>query len=79
MNKAQQARFDLLYQKHINALLRQGKAENAIGAYSRALRRITEFFGLCLDKLIQEHLLNYIDSLIKTHSWSTVKVGRSGL
>ncbi|MFT6373132.1 MAG: hypothetical protein ACJAZT_001891, partial [Gammaproteobacteria bacterium] len=49
MNKAQQARFDLLYQKHVNALRRQGKAENTIDGYSRALRRITEFFDLCPD------------------------------
>ena len=79
MNKAQQARFDLLYQKHVNALRRQGKAENTIDAYSRALKRITEFFDLCPDKLTQEHLFTYFDSLIKTHSWSTVKVDRNGL
>ena len=30
MNKAQQAKFDLLYQQHVNALRRQGKAENTI-------------------------------------------------
>jgi hypothetical protein len=69
MNKAQQARFDLLYQKHVNALRRQGKAENTIDGYSRALRRITEFFDLCPDKLTQEHLFTYFDSLIKTHAY----------
>jgi integrase/recombinase XerD len=79
MKKAQQAKFDLLYQQHVNALRRQGKAENTIDGYSRALRRITEFFDLCPDKLTQEHLHTYFDSLIKTHSWSTVKVDRNGL
>ena len=79
MNKAQQKRFDSLYQQHVNALRRQGKAENTIDGYSRALRRITEFFDLCPDKLTQDHLHIYFDSLIKTHSWSTVKVDRNGL
>jgi site-specific recombinase XerD len=79
MNKAQQTKFDRLYQKHVNALRRQGKAENTIDSYSRALRRITEFFDVCPDKLTQDHLLTYFDSLIKTHSWSTVKIDRNGL
>jgi site-specific recombinase XerD len=79
MKKAQQAKFDLLYQQHVNALRRQGKAENTIDAYARALRRITDFFDLGPDKLPQDHLLTYFDSLIKTHSWSTVKVDRNGL
>jgi len=79
MNKAQQTKFDELYQKHVNALRRQGKAENTIDSYSRALRRITEFFDVCPDKLTQDHLLTYFDSLIKTHSWSTVKIDRNGL
>jgi integrase/recombinase XerD len=79
MTKAQQKRFDSLYQQHVNALRRQGKAENTIDGYSRALRRITEFFDLCPDKLTQDHLHIYFDSLIKSHSWSTVKVDRNGL
>ncbi|WP_018277762.1 hypothetical protein WKI13_15340 [Teredinibacter turnerae] len=40
MNKAQQKRFDTLYRKHVNALMRQVKAEVTIDAYSRAIRRI---------------------------------------
>lgn len=79
MTKAQQAKFKSLYQKHVNALRRQGKAENTIDSYSRALRRITEYFDICPDKLSLEHIKTYFDSLTKTHSWSTVKVDRNGL
>jgi integrase/recombinase XerD len=79
MKKAQQATFDLLYQQHVSALRCQGKAENTIDAYARALRRITDFLDLCPDKSTQDHLLTYFDSLTKTHSWSTVKVDRNGL
>ena len=36
MNKPQQKRFDILYQKHVKALKLQGKAKATIDAYSRA-------------------------------------------
>ena len=42
MHKAQQTRFNSLYQQHLNALTRQGKAQRTIDGYSRAVRRITE-------------------------------------
>jgi site-specific recombinase XerD len=79
MNKAQQKKFDLLYQQHVNALHRQGKAATTIDAYSRALRRITEYFDLCPDRLTPDHLKDYFTALVKSHSWSTVKVDRNGL
>lgn len=79
MNKAQQKRFDSLYRKHVSALKRQGKAETTIDAYSRAIRRISEFFDSPPDVLTQEQLEAYFESLISTHSWSTVKVDRNGL
>lgn len=79
MHKAQQKRFDSLYRKHVNALHRQGKAESTIDLYARTIRRITEFFDCPPDTLTQEQLEAYFESLIKTHSWSTVKVERNGL
>ena len=79
MNKTQKAKFDSLYQQHVNALERQGKADATIEAYSRALRRITEYYDRCPDRLTQEHLKEYFSALVKTHSWSTVKLDRNGL
>jgi len=79
MNKAQQTKFDLLYQQHINALQRQGKAAATIDVYSRALRRITKFYDLCPDRLTLDHLKDYFTALVKSHSWSTVKIDRNGL
>jgi site-specific recombinase XerD len=79
MNKAQQHRFNSLYQQHVNALHRQGKAASTIDVYSRAVRRITEFFDLCPDQLTQDHLKDYFTALVKSHSWSTVKIDRNGL
>lgn len=79
MNKAQQKRFESLYRKHVSALKRQGKAESTIDVYSRALRRITDFFDCPPDTLTQEQLEAYFESLVQTHSWSTVKVDRNGI
>lgn len=79
MTKAQQKHFNSLYRKHVSALRRQGKADTTIDAYSRALRRITEFFDCPPDTLTLDHLEGYFESLVRTRSWSTVKVDRNGL
>lgn len=79
MNKAQQIRFNSLYEQHVNALHRQGKAASTVDVYARALRRITAFFDRCPDRLTQDHLKDYFTALVKSHSWSTVKVDRNGL
>jgi site-specific recombinase XerD len=79
MNKAQQKRFDSLYRKHVNALRRQGKADSTIDCYARAVRRISEFFDCPVDVLTLDQLEGYFDALVKSHSWSTVKVDRNGL
>ncbi len=79
MNKAQQKKFDSLYQQHVNALHRQGKAATTIDVYSRAVRRITEYYDMCPDRLTLEQLKEYFSALVKSHSWSTVKVDRNGL
>ena len=79
MNKAQQKRYNSLYNKHVSALKRQGKAESTIDVYSRAIRRITEFYDCPPDILSVEQPESYFESLISTHSWSTVKVDRNGI
>ena len=40
MKPSEQARFDSLYQQHLNVLRLQGKADVTIDAYSRAVRRV---------------------------------------
>jgi integrase/recombinase XerD len=57
MRKAQQAKFDLLYQKHVNALKRQGKSKATIDAYSRTVRRIASYFDRCPDRLSAEDVM----------------------
>lgn len=79
MNAQQQARFDTLYQQHLIELKLQGLAPKTVDAYSRAVRRIADFFDGCPDNLTQAQLKQYFSSLVDSHSWSTVKLDRNGL
>ena len=79
MNATQQRRFDRLYQQHVNALHRQGKAASTIDVYARAVRRIAAFLGRCPDNLSEDELKRHFDALVREYSWSTVKVERNGL
>ena len=79
MHTTQQKRYDALYCKHLSALKRQGKAESTIDVYSRAVRRLSDYFDSPPDVLTREQLEAYFESLIATHSWSTVKVDRNGI
>ena len=72
MNRSQQNRFDTLYQTHVKALKRQGKAKATIDAYARAVRRVTEYFDRCPDKLTVADLKDYFSSLVQSHSWAVL-------
>jgi hypothetical protein len=47
-------RFDDWYQRHLRLLKLQGKRQKTIDAYSRALRRVGDFFDCCPDQLTPE-------------------------
>jgi integrase/recombinase XerD len=78
MEKAETNRFNELYQRHLRSLKLQGKSQKTIEAYSRSVRRITEHFDCCPDKLSLEQREQYFADLVKSHSWSTVKIDRIG-
>jgi len=79
MRASEQRRFDTLYQRHLQALKLQGKSDKTIDAYARAVRRVTQHFDCCPDKLVTDQLQRYFSNLVDSHSWSTVKVDRNGL
>ena len=79
MKQSEVNRFDKLYQRHQGSLKLQGKAQKTIDAYSRAVRRVSNYFDCCPDKLKPEQLERYFADLVKSHSWSTVKIDRLGL
>jgi integrase/recombinase XerD len=79
MKKAETNRFDKLYHRHLRLLKLQGKSQKTIDAYARAVRRISEHFDCCPDKLTLKQREKYFSDLVKSHSWSTVKIDRNGL
>ena len=79
MKKAETNRFNELYQSHLRSLKLQGKSQKTIDAYARAVRRISERFDCCPDQLTLEQREQYFYDLVKSHSWSTVKIDRNGL
>jgi hypothetical protein len=52
MNTIEQQHFDYLYQQHLINLKLQGKRPATIDAYSRAVRRITDYFNRTPDTLL---------------------------
>jgi len=79
MNTSQEQRYNFLYEQHIINLRLQGKRPSTIDAYARAVRRITQYFDQVPDTLTTANLKQYFNSLIQTHSWSTIKLDRNGL
>ena len=79
MNQTETNRFNELYQHHLRMLTLQGKSQKTIDAYARAVRRISAYFDCCPDQLTLEQREQYFSDLVKSHSWSTVKIDRNGL
>jgi integrase len=79
MKKSEVNRFNKLYEHHQRCLKLQGKAQKTIDAYSRAVRRVSNYFDCCPDRLKPEQLKIYFADLVESHSWSTVKLDRCGL
>ena len=71
--------FNLLYQKHIKHLKLNGLQPKTIDAYSRAIRRIGNYFDCRIDNLTSDQLLDYFNELLESHSWSSVKLDLYGL
>ena len=71
--------FNKYYQKHLKCLKLNGFRPKTIDAYSRAIRRIGNYFDGQIDNLNADQLLDYFAKLLELHSWSTVKLDLYGL
>ena len=72
-------RFNKQYQNHLKCLKLAGLQPKTVDAYSRAIRRIGDYFDYRIDNLSSDQLLDYFSRLLETHSWSTVKLDLYGL
>ncbi len=71
--------FNAYYAKHCKYLELRGLQPKTVDAYARAIRRIGNYFDSRLDNLSSDQLLDYFYDLLKTHSWSAVKLDLYGL
>lgn len=71
--------FKLYYDLHCKHLKLKGLQPKTIDAYSRAIRRIGEYFNGYLDALTQNQLIDYFHQLLERLSWSAVKLDLYGL
>jgi len=78
MGTSNKAQFNHYYSLHCKHLKLKGLQPKTIDAYSRAIRRIGEYFNFQMDNLSQDQLLDYFHSLIERLSWSAVKLDLYG-
>ena len=70
--------YDQRYQSHLKHLKLKGLQPKTIDAYSRAIRRMGEYFKYDIENLSPEQLTDYFSALISSHSWSAVKLDLYG-
>ena len=78
MTTTHRAEFDQRYQTHLKHLKLKGLRPKTIEAYSRAIRRMGEYFDWQLDELSPAQLTDYFSDLVASHSWSSVKLDLYG-
>ncbi len=79
MKPSNDPKFNHFYERHCKHLALKGLQPKTIEAYSRAIRRIGEYFNYDVENLTQDQLVDYFHDLLNTHSWSTVKLDLYGL
>lgn len=79
INMSNDPQFNKYYQKHLKCLKLGGLQPKTIEAYSRAIRRIGNYFDCRINNLSSDQLLDYFNELLDSHSWSAVKLDLYGL
>jgi site-specific recombinase XerD len=79
MTSSTERKFKRQYKKHLQHLKLKGLQPKTIEAYSRAIRRIGEYFDHDIDDLSKQQLTDYFTDLLSSHSWSAVKLDLYGL
>lgn len=72
-------KFNRYYNKHLKCLKLNGLQPKTVEAYSRAIRRIGNYFDCRIDNLSTDQLIDYFTELLDSHSWSAVKLDLYGL
>lgn len=78
-NMPNDPQFKKYYRKHQKYLKLAGLQPKTVEAYSRAIRRIGNYFDCRIDNLTTDQLLDYFHELLNGRSWSAVKLDLYGL
>ncbi len=78
-NMPNDPQFKKYYGKHQKCLKLAGLQPKTVEAYSRAIRRIGNYFDSGIDNLTTDQLIDYFHELLDSHSWSAVKLDLYGL
>jgi len=79
MTTSNHSQFNKYYKAHCKHLKLKGLQPKTIDAYSRAIRRIGDYFDHKIDALTHDELLDYFHELLERLSWSAVKLDLYGL
>ena len=79
MTPSIESKFNHYYSQHCKHLKLKDLQPKTIEAYSRALRRIGDYFDSNIDNLSHDQLLVYFHALLERLSWSAVKLDLYGL
>ena len=79
MTSPSERKFKRNYKKHLQHLKLKGLQPKTIEAYSRAIRRIGDYFNHEIDDLSKQQLTDYFTDLLESHSWSAIKLDLYGL
>lgn len=79
MKASNEKRFERNYALLLQHLKLKGLQPKTVEAYSRAIRRIGEYFDGRIDNLGEQQLTDYFTDLVASRSWSTVKLDLYGL
>ena len=74
MTTSSDSTFKQDYHTHLQHLKLKGLQPKTIEDYSRAIRRIGEYFEYQLHDVSEQQLLDYFTQRLSTHSWSAVKL-----
>ena len=79
MTPSSNEQFNQNYSRHCKHLKLHGYRPKTIEAYSRAIRRMGQYFDYQIETLSQDQLLDYFHDLLERLSWSAVKLDLYGL
>jgi len=79
MTSSSESDFKKNDEQHLKHLKLKGLRPKTIDAYTRAIRRIGEYFSDQINGLSEQQWMDYCSDLLRSYSWRAVKLDLYGL